>query len=399
MPLITRTKAEIMTRLKDRFTAAGFTAVNEIGSPENAIVEGLSDELAGVYRSVEYSHDALDLTKNSGTDLDSFAAMFGLKRGLNTLAQDTSLTNIKFFIDPVINKTSSTLAGEYNLSEITIPLGTILTADTIQYKTTAVATISGSDTETFVSVIALGSGDLYNIEAGELVVHNLGSYPALTNLAVFIKCTNLLPISSGQNSETDDEFRLRILNANSTAATSNTFAILTAARSVPGVADAAILPYIYGSGTLAVFIESTTPIVSPGLIRAVQDTIDTIKAEGTRVYVQYPDYKALTITIESVLKTGSDEDAYGAIVKPAVVNYINNLPRGTTFVASDLYPILSANGIAIQSTIQKIKVGDYNIYTRKLLNVQTFIATTQVLATTEKWYTNSSLIDLCIVNE
>ena len=399
MPLITRTKAEIMTRMKDRFTAAGFTAVNEVGSPENAIIEGLSDELAGVYRSVEYSHDALDLTKTSGADLDNFAAMFGLKRGANTIAQDTSLTNVKIFIDPVINKTAATLAGEYNLNEITIPLGTVLTANTVQYKTTAAATISGSETETFVPVVALGSGDIYNIEAGELVVHNLGSYPALTNLAVFLKCTNLLPISSGQNSETDSEFRLRVLNAHSTAATSNTFAILTAARSVPGVADAAIVPYIYGSGTLAVFIESTTPIVSPGLIRSVQDTVDTIKAGGTRVYVQYPDYKALTITIESILRTGADEDAYGAVVKPAVVNYINNLPRGHSFVANDLLPILSANGIAVQSTIQKIKIGDYNIYTRKLLNVQTFLATTQALAQTEKWYTNSSLIDLCIVSE
>lgn len=399
MPLITRTKAEISDRLKQRFKEAGYNAVNEVGSPENTLIAALSDELSGIYRSVEFSHEATDITQASGSDLDEWASIFGLTRGDSQPARDTSLSNVKFFIDPTISKTASTLAGEYNLGEITIPKGTVLSAGvSIQYRTTAVAKISGNETETFVPVAASGIGSAYNVLAGELVSHNLASYPALANLASFIKCTNLLPITSGQNEETDEELRLRIRNAHSTAVTANNLAVLTAARGVPGVADAAIIPYVYGSGTLAVFIESTTPIVSPGLINAVQDAVDIIKAEGTRAYVQYPDYKALKMKIESTLKSGTDQDSYGNVVKPAIVDYINNLPRGTTFSPTSLYPLLSAGGLAIYAAIQRIQVGDYNIYTRKLLNLQTFLASNQTLSQTEKWYINSNLIDLCFVS-
>lgn len=399
MPLITRSKDEVLTRIKSRFNDAGFTDVSEAGSPANVLASALATELGGLYNSVKQAHTDTDVTRAIGAELDKIAAMFGVTRSGDQPARDTSTNNMKFYIDPTINKTASTLAGEYSLDTITIPLGTIINAGSIQYKTTTEVSMSGNNTEVFTTVAAMGAGSAYNVEAGALSKHNLAAYPILNKLAAFIKCTNLLPISSGQDFESDEELRLRLKNANSISATANTLAVLSAARSVPGVADAAIVPYIYGSGTLAVFIESTTPIVSPGLINAVQDTIDIVKAEGNRVYVQYPDYKALKLKIEAVLRTGADEEAYANDIKPAVVNYINNLPRGATFVARNLLPILSANGIAVNATMQSIKVGDYNIYTRKLLNLQTFLATSQALSQTEKWYTNSSLIDLCIVNE
>jgi len=399
MPLITRTLTEILKRIKDRFDAAGYSDVSEVGSPANVISNTLSPEISSLYRSIEQAHKSTDITKAVGDELSAFAKMFGISRGTNQPAVDTSTNNVKFFIDPIINKTASTLASEYSLTVITIPLGTILRAGGVQYKTTSEVELAGNNTEVFVPVSAMGTGESYNVISGELSKHNLSAYPVLAKVASFIKCTNLLPISSGQDVESDGDLRQRVRNANSVGATANQLAIIAAARNVSGVSDAAILPYIYGSGTLAVFIESTTPVVSPGLINAVQVTVDSVKADGNRVYVQYPDYKALKIYIEATLSTGSNEDEYTNAVKPAVVDYVNNLPRGESFTVRNLQSILSANGVAVNAIVQKIQVGEYNIYTRKLLNVQTFLPTTQMLAQTEKWYTNSSLVDICIVNE
>lgn len=396
MPLITRTRREVLNRLRKHFEDAGLNAIDDPGTPENAVLNMIVDEMASVYKSIELTYDGLQISTASGIDLDNLAAIFGLSRNLSQPAQDTSTANFKFYIDPSLGISASTLASQYGLSSITIPQGAIVSNGSIKrYRTTEAVTLSGNSKEVFVPIVALGVGGQYNVVAGSLSQHNLSTYPSLKSIAGSIKCTNLLPISSGQSRENDEELRARVTSAYSIGATSNLLAVLESARGVNGVADVSVIPYIYGSGTYAVFVESTDAIVSPGVLRAVQDSVDNVTAVGTRAYVRYPDYKALKIKAEVTLAPNTDQPAYLQSSKTRVVNFINNLPRGTTFSPDHLLPLLDEGANVVNATVLRIQYGDYDIFKRKIKNLQTFLPVEQSLGQAEKWYTNSSMVDIC----
>jgi len=395
MPLVTRTRSEVLTRLRKHFENAGLNAFNESGTPEHAILNMIADEMSSIYSFVELSYNGLQISTAIGIDLDNLAAIFGITRNISQPAMDNSDSNFKFYIDPILGIDASTLAAQHGLSSIIIPEGTIVSnAGTKQYRTTASVSMSGSDTQVFAPIVAMSVGSQYNVEAGILTAHNLGSMPTLRNIATSIRCTNLLPITSGESTETDADLRVRVTSAYSIGATSNLLAILEAARGVAGVADASIVPYVYGSGTLAVFVESTAPVVAVGTVRAVQEAVDNVVAVGNRAFVRYPDYKALKIRAEVTLVAGTDGDSYIQSTRTQITNFINNLPRGTAFNPDHLLSILEGPNV-INATILRVQYGDFDIYTRKILNLQTFLPVTQELGQTEKWYTNSTMIDIC----
>jgi uncharacterized phage protein gp47/JayE len=395
MPLIKRTRKQILQDAQNQFDRTGNNASRIPGTPEHAITQLVADEVATWYNSLHLLRNGLMLSTATAADLDRLAELVGVRRREGSTAYDDSQLNVQFSI--TTGETAAALASQIGQNALTIPAGTeVNNGAGKRYLVTEDATFGSNDTKVFVKVIAAGSGPLFNAEAGELTRHNLSAHPTLGAIAHKLTVTNLMSISNGEFPEDDDSLRYRITQAFASQSGGTVSAIVQAARSVPGVADAFVVDNLYGTGTFGVFIESSSPIVSPGLLGAVQAAVDVVKPAGTRAYVQYPEYVGCFFKFEMVFNTTmSDQDL--ADLKKQVINHVNNLPRGSSLSVNKVLAVIGADRRVADVSLAHLKTGLYDIFNQKIINPATRLTVNQPLAAHQKWFTSSDLIDICKV--
>jgi uncharacterized phage protein gp47/JayE len=407
MPLLKRSQQNILESIQDDFDEAGNNAVRVAGTPEHLIASVTAHEIAILYNSLEYAHSGLRLSSATAVDLDHIAEIVGITRNQSQTPQDISGQNIKFYVSPRYVGDAQDLAAQIGLVDLVIPAGTEVTdgSNRTYYVTEAVT--FGDDqeegvpvyTHVFANVSAYASGSQANVNTGDLVQHNLSAHPQLSAVAANIEVTNLLPVTNGQEVESDNDLRFRITQAFTARARANNTSVLEAARSVPGVANAFIIPNIYGTGTFGVSVDASVPILSPGIIQAVQAAVDNVKAAGTRAYVLYPEYIGIRITIEIIFNhiTDAEKETTRTAIKAAIVDYVNNLNRGDTLVMNQVIArTVSPQGIK-NAQIVKLVSGDYNVLSKEIENSLSLLAVDQVLGNNQKWFTAGNLIELCEV--
>jgi len=401
MPLLKRSEKDVLEDAVSYLKQTGSSTAHVPGTPEHAIANLIAGEVSAWYNGLEYLRDGLMLSTATGVDLDRLAELVGIKRNDSTVAYDDSGKNVKFYIDSWVNgiqQTSDDLAAEIAQSSLTIPEGTEISngAGKIYY-VTADTTFAAGTSSVFVNVTAAGSGAGFNVDAGELKYHNLAAHPTLGPIASKLKVTNMLPISNGQYTEDDNSLRYRISQAFASQVGGNLTSILQAARSVPGVADAFVTQNIYGTGTFGVFIDSTTPLISPGLINAVQAAVDSVKPVGTRAYVLYPEYVGLQIKFDVIFHNVENTSDVTQRIENSLIDHINNLSRGETLYINKLVGIVSAFPEVRNARLKELKSGRYDVVTQTLENPTSLLPADQTLNITEKWFTASDLIDICEV--
>lgn len=391
MGFLLPSKELLERRIQAVYMENGFDSVLTPGTVEYAMAKSLADELYNLYNQLENVYNSTNLSTASGKDLDLIGELVGLKRNQATYAYSAETDmNVVFYIKPEYRDTDD--FDTLNISEI--PSGTLVsTADGLNF--TVGNSILYSDPHLmYVSVTAVMPGAEYNVDAGQLIKHNLSANPSLSSVAHKIGVINRFAITGGASDESDEAFRYRISQAFASNMAGNKVAVLTAIRSMPEISDAFVVDNVYGTGTFGVFIIPTFPVIAQSLINKVQETIDIVKPVGTKGYVLYPEYKAVKLNIEIVPSTKSFTSM--DVMKDTLASYINNLKLGETLYTRQLENHILSYGNVDSVIIKSIEIGEYDPKENSYFGFIETEANELALDAQSKWVSATSLIDICL---
>jgi uncharacterized phage protein gp47/JayE len=201
----------------------------------------------------------------------------------------------------------------------------------ITYYVTSDTSFAASATQVYVPIAAKVSGEKYNVAPNALTNHSLN--------IVGVYTTNDKAIQSGQDTESDANYKYRLMNATLAAEKANEIAIRLACLSTPGVADCIIRPYARGIGTFDVIVVPTEGIANATLIASVQAAIDDVKAVGITGTAIAPTVVPVDIEVKLIFVTGTtdyEKETIRSSVKSSIEKYTVNIPIGGTFVLNEL---------------------------------------------------------------
>jgi uncharacterized phage protein gp47/JayE len=382
-----------------------------------AFLDILGVEMERYYDSLEYIYKAIDPTKATGTDLDKIGYLVGESRTNSITPSDYSTTNFYFYIDPRINmKISSIIKRNYTYEErstlvskgflvndnngepqtIIIPKDTVIQNFDGSVSYTTINSVNLEDADSYVGVIATNTGPTFNIQTNTLVSHTLQQIPELRKISQFIKCSNRFPIQNGRYSLNDEEFRYKISTARS-AIRANELSIRRAALSIPGIRDILFEKNKYGNGTVSIIVDGISPLTSQGLIDAVKEKIQQDLSYGDIVFVDRPSYIGIELDIGIITKIGVTDDlSVRQQVRSSIIQYINDLPIGGEIIWNQIIDVVMDEGV--EDMIPKIfKYGEYDIFNKINRNQVILRFQNQRADYTEKFYTDSGLVSVCIV--
>lgn len=383
-----------------------------------AFLDILGIELERYYDNLEYVYKAIDPTKANGTDLDKIGYLVGETRTDSVTPSDYSTTNFYFYIDPRINMgLSMMIKRSYTFEErsilvsrgfiindtngdpqtLVIPKGTVIQNfdGTISY--TTVTDVNVTDSDSYVGIVATNSGPNFNVQTNTLVAHTLAQIPELRKISQFIKCSNRFPIQNGKYSLTDEEFRYRISTARS-AIKGNELSIRRAALSVPGIRDILFEKNKFGNGTINIIVDGVSPITSQGLIDAVKEKIQQELSYGDVVFVDRPSYLGVELNFGIIPEiSATDVTSIRQQVRSAIIQYINDLPIGGEIIWNRIIDV-AMDIPGVEDIIPKLfKYGQYDIFNKINRDQSVLRFQNQKANYTEKWYTDSGLVQCCVV--
>ena len=139
--------------------------------------------------------------------------------------------------------------------------------------------------------------------------------------------------------ETDDDLKIRTVNATRTHATGNRVAIESAIKAVPGVATFDFRPYGQGTGSFTVFVYPEQGFNQTRLLDAVNAALVDVVAEGIRYDVRVPREKRIDMSLALHFSEGltvMQKQAVRSDVSSTVSNYINSLQKGSVLYINEL---------------------------------------------------------------
>ncbi len=289
---------------------------------------------------------------SSGKFLDFFGDMLNLPR-VQASHAESGANNFMFYVQS--GKFSDINAG----SPFTIPSGTSVytkpfegeivtpgleTQPTIMYSTIESVVCNPDQSYAYVEIRANVEGDESSVPRNVINKHNFGSYRFATNN--LLSCTNKFAIDNGDNRESDEAYRYRLLNIFKARAQAVEAAIRIAALGVPGVSDVVLVNAEQGPGSFALYIKGITPTVSPSLIYSVSSAIQQVVAYGIRPFVSAP----VSIGVELIAavnwspRATKEEIASGyTSMRNAVERTINDLDIGESLDLALLIDVMLAS--------------------------------------------------------
>lgn len=370
------------------------------GAIARSLLEISNSELVALSEYLDAQFVQHLISTATGEFLDELGKLFLVTRNESSYP----LGEVKFTIDPASGKTVEDLKAMVyedtgvTLDDLVIPSGARITDDDGDYEYKTTDDITLTDEGVTVSALSLSTGSSANIPSGLLNIWYNADLN-YTNIQDLILVTNSAPIDTGEDIESDDNFRYRVVNASAAAEKANQIAIRLACLSVPGVSDVLIRNYEYGIGTFGVFVVSESPIVSNGLLSAVQTAINGTQAQGLRGVAAAPTYKACSMEIQlefrAKVPTGTRDEVVRTVATN-VINYINNLPMGAELVFNEIIQIIMETSEDIHDVdVQKFGTGEYNLETGLIDQFEYSLNANQDVDATESFVTNRKLIITC----
>lgn len=318
------------------------------GSTARALIETVNQNIGQYYNALSLHHTMAYVTTATGVYLDLIAELFGISRRTAEAAFVSSEDSaVRFYV------TSGTLydklpkAGDLNRG--LIPSGTTVRSSdaTIVYTVDRDVTFPRTATEVFVPVRASVTGVAANVGAHVLRSHSL---PVS---AVYV--TNPTSITSGRDTESDDELRSRIHDTVRSQEGANEAAIRLAVLSAPGVADVQIIPFIMGAGSFDAMIIPVGNRVSKETFQVAKQNLSSAVAFGIYWRLREPKYVRFSMVLSLTFKSGrlaGEANAIRARVEQTVLNFMGDIRMGDELVLTQL-------GAAILQTDDRIQ--DYDI--------------------------------------
>lgn len=317
------------------------------GSIAKALVETNSLEISRLQEYVSSTFQNAFLSSASGIYLDMWGETLGLPRIKDRRAsaqiQDGA---VRFYT--ISGTLGSKLPHPTNFGLGLIPLGTLVSnpASTVEFVVTEDVTFPVNAKSVFVPISASGTGTGYNVGINQLTVTSLGIAGVLV--------TNDIAITTGKDTESDNEYRFRLSRAMTSRYGSNLAAIEVAAISNPSVARAEILQYSRGAGTFDVLLVPQGNKVTTTAKENTRKAIEQVAAYGISFNVREPEYVPIKITIQLIYKAGVTDAQKINIkgqVQSSVLSYLASIPLGGELVIDQLRAAVLSN-----SSVKEMKI-------------------------------------------
>jgi len=335
---------------------AGISSVSP-GSIARAFAEAIHSEIYDLYNSLRLSVEQSNLSTASGMNLDMIGALYNVpRRSISAeLVPERTTANIEFFINQPYN------------SSIVIPSGTLVFNDINNYSSIQYAyelmgevVITSGNTRAYGSVKAKFADNNITAARNTLVKHNFIAPPG-----VVVFCNNPKEVYSTLNSESDDNYRRRIVAAVRGSNTGTAESVRFAALAVKGVKDAKIREASFGIGSCDIIIVPETRSGIATMSEIVIEQIRAIKPVGVNINVRIAERKPVDVNMSLVLRESTTSDLAKAVENQARIfinRYINSLSIGDSLSITELERQAKiASDVIVSASVNLVRVDNKNI--------------------------------------
>lgn len=306
------------------------------GAKARTLLKVVNRKLNKAYQEFDVNLLKSFLPFAQGQFLDYLGDMLGVPRAPALRASAAAADKlVRFYVDTAIN---ANFGAINNNNDIFIPSGTQISSGPngtgVVYSVNPGVFLNRLDSEQYVACVAVQDGSSSNVGQGLLTNHNFVDYTAVSGLLV----TNDALIDNGRSLETDTNYRFRIANQTLASERANSTAIRLAVLSVPGVSDIVLRRYARGIGTSDILIRAVVPNTPDSLIKACQNAISRVQAEGCDVRAEKPRLTGLSFQISVTWRqdaSTSDRETIRSGISSALSDYVNNLGINETFIVNE----------------------------------------------------------------
>lgn len=319
------TLEEIYQGLASEFQAQ--TGQTAGGSSELAVrFYAVAAQIYSLYVQAEWTRRQCFPQTAQGEDLDKHAKLRGVTRRKATRAVGT----VRFYVD------------ESRETDTEVPEGTVcMTAGGLRFVTDRGGMIPAGEACCEVPVTAVEAGAAGNVGQGTIV------YMALPPMGV-VACANPEALSNGQDEESDEELRLRVLATFQRLANgANNAFYRQAAMSFDGVAAVTVLPRNRGVGTVDVVPAAQGGVPDQALLDALQAHFDRVREIACDVKVLAPAAETVNVSVKLWAREDRSFDAAAAAVRQRLEGWFNGERLGQPLPRAQLISLIySVDGVA-----------------------------------------------------
>jgi uncharacterized phage protein gp47/JayE len=252
-------------------------------------------------------------------------------------------------------------------STVTIPKGTLVYNDATafsstqyQYELNSDIVIATGNTRAYGSVKAKFADNNVTAARNTLVRHNFISPPGIV-----VYCNNPKEVYSSLNSESDDNYRRRIVSAIRGSASGTAESVRFAALSVKGVRDVKIREASLGVGTCDIVVIPETQAGISIMSQLVYEKIKSVKPVGINMNLRIATKKLVDVSATLTLREGTTGAIARSVENQSKIflnRYLNSLTIGDSVSISEIERQMKLSSELIMSvTVGNIKVDNRNI--------------------------------------
>lgn len=307
------------------------------GTKAFQIIESVAYEQMQLEYKIEEYVNRVSLLTATGGSLDKIGENFlGIKRlGEVEPFVTESMKAIKFYV-------STGIFGDINKDatgtpqSIVIPEGTMIEGkigtQPIRLRVSKVTVLPFDASEKYIAADFI-QGQLATIPAGALKIHNFTGYTlAINNI---LKVTNPMPIASGRQRETDENYKFRLVNGLKAFPKTTTPGVHEIVTTTPGVSSVFIEQAANGGGSFNAFVQGITPITSDEVIVDVKSRLNEVIGPWVVYQVLKPNYIGLTMSIElRTFGSISNLEYITSVIVDKISEEVNNFYGPEFFVNS-----------------------------------------------------------------
>jgi uncharacterized phage protein gp47/JayE len=324
------------------FTATG------AGSIVRALADVFATQLGDMYDALDYNVNQTLVTTATGAALDLIGTVYNVQRKkINEVAAlDKKLGAFIFYI-----------STPYSQS-ILIPRGTNIYSSTssyigqrFSYKTTEDTVIPAGRTRAYASIEPNFSDNVYTAGKNTLIIHD-ASAPA----GVTIHCTNTKEIAPLNESENDEQYRIRIIRQIRVATSGSGEALRFAGLAVNGVRDVKIRQTPYGLGSFEAIIVPERDSNTVDTLSKARAAMEEVRPVGVRMFSVAPTPLTFDMELTIVAPTSAIESVNVNIanrVNVAISRYLNSLLPGSDLIYNQLLVVINDASDLIKDVIVK----------------------------------------------
>lgn len=341
-----KSKSDILVSILNSLQKdAGISAVYP-GSIARAFAEAFSSEMSDLYESLKFNIMQGDLSTASGRNLDLIGDLYGISRKSITdyASEDRQSFNIEFFID------------KPHSADITIPKDTLVYNDVSNFmskqygfKLSGDVVIGRGTVRAYGRVEPNFSDNAYVAPINSLTKHNFFS-PA----GVILFCNNPKEVYSNVNSESDSNFRRRIIASIKSKSIGSAESVRFAALSVRGVRDVRIREGSYGMGSCDIVVVPEAAASLSNLPQNVLIAVNAVKPVGIRFNVRIAEKVNVSVDATIRLSMGVSDTLAAGIRNQAtlfVKRYLNSLTIGDILSVSQIESEIKRSSDYVQGVV------------------------------------------------